>query len=111
MRLGHFVFGVAVFFAVGMAGCRGGSEPSEAQMKDGMQYYLDHPPGVTVVEPIKITFFKKEACDDPTPQGYRCTFTVNVSSRNMLAQMYNNLPYGFFYKDKNAGRWVMRPPF
>ena len=67
--------------------------------------------GVTNVEPIKITFFKKEACDNPTPQGYRCTFTVMVASANTAAGMYNNISMGEFYKDKDSGKWAMRPPF
>jgi len=98
--------------AFGLTGCAGGgSEPSEAQMKDAMEYEMNHPPGVTNVAPIKITSFKKEACDNPTPQGYRCTFEVMVASANIAAGMYNNIPFGMFYKDKDSGKWMMRPPF
>jgi len=25
--------------------------------------------------------------------------------------MYNNVPKGVFYKDKDSGKWMMRPPF
>jgi hypothetical protein len=61
--------------------------------------------------PAKIVFFKKEACDTPTPQGFRCTFDVKIASRNLGASMYNNISFGFFYKDKESGKWGMRPPF
>jgi hypothetical protein len=83
-------------------------------MKDAMQDYFDTPPlGMAPKDMahIKITNFKKEACDAPTPQGYRCTLQVTVKSENPLSQMYNNLPYGTFYKDKDSGKWKMRPPF
>jgi hypothetical protein len=56
----------------------------------------DHPPGETVSDPIKIVFFKKEACDNPPPQGLRCTFDVKVSSRNIGASMYNNISFAVF---------------
>jgi hypothetical protein len=101
----------ATVLAFGLAGCGGGSEPSEAQMKEAMENAMNHPPGETVSEPVKITFFKKEACDNPTPQGFRCTFTVKVASRNIGASMYNNISFGEFYKDKESGKWAMRPPF
>jgi len=98
--------------ALGLAGCGGaGSEPSEAQMKDAMEYAMNHPPGVVNSEPIKITFFKKEACDKPAEQGFRCTFTVMVASANIGAGMYNNISMGYFYKDKDSGKWATRPPF
>ena len=80
-------------------------------MKDAMLYAMNHPPGVNVTEPIKINFFKKEACNNPTPQGFNCTFTVMVSSTNIGASMYNNISSGNFYKDKESGKWAMRPPF
>jgi hypothetical protein len=96
--------------ALGLNGCTG-SEPSEVQMKDAMEYEMNHPPGVANAEPITIKFFKKEACDKPTPQGYRCTFEVTVASANIGAGMYNNIPFGTFYKDKESGKWTMRPPF
>jgi hypothetical protein len=98
--------------ALGLAGCGGpGSEPSEAQMKDAMLEAMNHPPGEKVSDPVKILFFKKEACDDPTKQGFRCTFTVKVGSANLGASFYNNVTFGFFYKDKESGKWAMRPPF
>ena len=78
---------------------------------DGLLDAMNHPPGETVSDPITITFFKKEACDKPTPQGYKCTFDVKVSSRNIGASMYNNIPFAQFYKDKDSGKWTMRPPF
>lgn len=71
----------------------------------------ESPPGETVSDPIEIKFFKKEACDKPTPQGFKCTFDVKVASRNLGASMYNNIPFGEFYKDKESGKWMMRPPF
>ena len=107
-RLGLVALGAALTFV--LSSC-GESEPSEGQMKDAMEYYLNHPPGVKVSDPVKVAFFKKEACDKPTPQGFSCTFTVQVSSRNMLAQMFNNVPRADFYEDKNSGKWMMRPPF
>ena len=84
---------------------------SEAQMKEAMLYAMNHPPGVTASDPITIKFFKKEACDNPTPQGYNCTFDVQVASANLGASMYNNIPGAVFYKDKSSGKWAMRPPF
>ncbi len=107
----HLRHGV-VALALGLAGCSGtGTEPSEGQMKDAMLEAMNHPPGETVSDPIKILFFKKEACDDPTKQGFRCTFTVKVGSANIGASIYNNITFGVFYKDKDSGRWAMRPPF
>ena len=107
LRVSHLALGMV--FA--LSACVGSSEPTEAQMKEAMEYFLNHPPGVTVSDPIKVVFFKKEACDEPTKQGYSCTFTVNVSSKNMFAQMFNNLPRADFYKNKESGKWAMRPPF
>jgi hypothetical protein len=102
----------AIVLAFELVGCNGGaSEPTEAQMKDAMVNAMNHPPGETVSDPVTITFFKKEACDKQTPQGYRCTFDVKVASRNIGASMYNNISFGEFYKDKDSGRWMMRPPF
>jgi hypothetical protein len=111
MRLRFGYFALTTVLAFGITGCSGSSEPTESQMKDAMDYAMNHPPGEPAGEPITITFFKKEACDNPTPQGYRCTFTVKVSSRNIGASMYNNIPYAEFYKDKESGKWAMRPPF
>ena len=112
MRLHLREFAVGTALAVGLAACSAGAaEPTEAQMKDAMEYAVNHPPGITVTEPGKITFFKKEACDEPTKQGYDCTFTVQVSSTNIGMSMYNNIPKGVFYKDKDSGKWMMRPPF
>jgi hypothetical protein len=112
MRIGlrHFVLGTVL--TMGLVGCGGaGSEPSETEMRDAMLNAMNHPPGETVSDPIEIKFFKKEACDKPTPQGFRCTFDVKVASRNLGASMYNNIPFGEFYKDKESGKWMMRPPF
>jgi hypothetical protein len=112
MRLAMGSVALAGFLAFGLAGCdSAGTEPTEAQMKEAMDYAMNHPPGETVGDPIKITFFKKEACDKPTPQGFHCTFDVKVASRNIGASMYNNIPFGEFYKDKETGKWAMRPPF
>src|SRR5271168_3545594 len=86
LRIGIFLLTSA--WALGLAGCGGGSEPSEAQMKDAMLEAMNHPPGEKVSDPVTITFFKKEACDNPTPQGFDCTFTVKVASRNIGASMY-----------------------
>ena len=109
MRLGHLAL-IPVLLC-GLVGCTG-SEPSESQMKDAMDDALNHPPGVpSGGDPIKIASFKKQACDKPTPQGYNCTFTMTVQAANPFAQMFNNLPSGVFYKDKDSGKWMMRPPF
>jgi hypothetical protein len=89
----------------------GGSEPSESQMKEAMLYAMNHPPGIQNSEPITIKFFKKEACDNPTPMGYNCRFDIQVASANIGASMYNNVPMAFFYIDKETGKWAMRPPF
>jgi hypothetical protein len=98
--------------AMVLGGCSGagGSEPTEAQMKDAMLYAMNHPPGVAVSDPVTIKFFKKEACDNPTKVGVNCTFDVQVASSNLGASMYNNIPGAVFYKD-DSGKWQMRPPF
>jgi len=106
--------------AVGLVCCGGGSgdkgvggtEPTENQMKEGMLYWMNHnPDGTKVAEEVKMKFFKKEACDDPTKQGFHCTFEMEVLSTNQLAGMYNNLISADFYKDKQSGEWRIRPPF
>jgi hypothetical protein len=103
--------GIAVVVTIcGCSGGLGGGEPSEAEMKDALLYLMNHPPGVTNVEPITIKFFKKEACDKPTGQGYHCTFDLQVQSANQLAGMYSDIPGANFYKD-DKGKWQMRPPF
>jgi hypothetical protein len=109
MKLAKPLWGVVV--ALGLAGCGASeaSEPSEAQMKDAMLYAMNHPPGEPAGDPITIKFFKKEACDKPTPQGYNCTFDVQVQSTNIGASIYNNIPGGVFYVDKSTGKWNMRP--
>ena len=80
-------------------------------MKEAMLYAMNHPPGEPAGDPISIKFFKKEACDAPTPQGFHCTFDVQVMSSNIGASMYNNIPGAVFYVDKSTGKWAMRPPF
>ena len=96
--------------AVTLGACSvGGGEPSDSQMREAALYAINHPPGVTNADPISIKFFKKEACDNPTPQGYNCRFDWQVASANIGASMYNNISSAFFYK--NSGAWAMRPPF
>ncbi len=112
MRLGLGYFALGTVLTFGLLGCGGaGSEPSEKEMREAMLNAMNHPPGETISDPVEIKFFKKEACDAPTPQGFRCTFDVKVASRNIGASMYNNIPFGEFYKDKETGKWMMRPPF
>jgi hypothetical protein len=111
MRLQHFVLGTALAFGMSGCGAAAGQEPSEAQMKEAALYAINHPPGITNSEPITIKFFKKEACDNPTPKGYSCSFDWQVASANIGASMYNNISSAFFYKDKDSGKWAMRPPF
>ena len=115
LQVKHCVLGTAIGTALtlGLCGCSGaGSEPTEAEMKDALLYAMNHPPGVTVSDPVTIKFFKKEACDKPTEQGYRCTYDLQVASANALAGMWANVPFGFFYRDKErGGKWNMRPPF
>jgi hypothetical protein len=101
----------AVALGVCACGAAGGGEPSESQMKDAALYMLNHPPGMTNSDPISIKFFKKEGCENPTPRGYNCSFDLQVTSANLAAQMYNNVTSAVFYKDKESGKWVMRPPF
>jgi hypothetical protein len=101
---------ISVAAAVSACGSAAGSEPSEAEMREAALYLMNHPPGVANVEPIAIKFFKKEACNAPTGQGYYCTFDLQVQSANMLAGMYANVPGANFYKD-DKGKWQMRPPF
>jgi hypothetical protein len=110
MRTGFFVLGSALAFV--LVGCSAtAAEPSEAQMKEAALYAINHPPGITNSEPITIKFFKKEACENPTPKGYNCGFDWQVASANIGASMYNNISNAFFYLDKDSGKWAMRPPF
>ena len=106
----HTLFGAC---AIALYGCgsASGQEPSEAQMRDAALYAINHPPGMTNSDPITIKFFKKEACDKPTPQGYSCSFDWQVASANIGASMYNNISMAFFYWDKESSKWAMRPPF
>jgi hypothetical protein len=111
-RIGPFAFGPALLFALVGCGSASGQEPTDAEMKDALLYAMNHPPGVQVSDPVSITFFKKEACDKPTEQGFHCTYDLQVASRNQLAGMWANVPGGFFYRDKDrGGKWNMRPPF
>lgn len=109
-RLRQVVLGTALAFWLSGCGAVAAEKPTETQMKEAMLYAMNHPPGITVSDPVTITFFKKQACDKPTPLGYNCTFNVTVASANIGASMYNKLPQGVFYKDK-SGKWMMRPPF
>jgi hypothetical protein len=111
MHLERYVLLGAITMGVCACGGAAGQEPSEAQMKDAALYAINHPPGMTNSDPISIKFFKKEACDKPTPQGYNCTFDWQVASANLGASMYNNIPSAYFYFDKSSGKWAMRPPF
>ena len=112
MRLPWGYLALFTGVAFGLTGCSGGgSEPSEAEMKDAMLFEMNHPPGVTNAAPITITFFKKEACNKPNEQGSHCTFEVMVASSNIGASMYNNIMIADFYMDKSTGKWAMRPPF
>ena len=101
---------VSVVAALAACGSAAGGEPSEAEMREAALYLMNHPPGVTNVEPISIKYFKKEACNAPTGQGYYCTYELQVASANALAGMYANVPGANFYKD-DKGKWQMRPPF
>ena len=111
MRLQHFVLGTALAFGMSGCGAAAAQEPSEAQMKEAALYAINHPPGMTNSDPITIKFFKKEACENHTPKGYNCSFDWQVASANIGASMYNNISSAFFYKDKDSGKWAMRPPF
>jgi hypothetical protein len=103
------LWGIALGLCLVGCGASAAAEPTEAQMKDAMLYAMNHPPGEPAGDPITIKFFKKEACDNPTPQGYNCTFDVKVESTNLGASVYNNLPGAVFYVDKSTGKWNMRP--
>ena len=111
MRLQNFVLGTALAFGLCACGAAAAEEPSEAQMREAALYAINHPPGMTNSDPITIKFFKKEACEEPTPKGYSCSFDWQVASANIGASMYNNISNAFFYKDKDSGKWAMRPPF
>jgi hypothetical protein len=102
-----------VSLAAAVCGCggTGTQEPSESEMREAALYAINHPPGMTNSDPITIKFFKKEGCDSPTPRGIECHFDWQVASANIGASMYNNISSSVFYKDKSAGKWVMRPPF
>jgi hypothetical protein len=102
---------MSIILGLSLTGCVAVSEPSEAEMKEAMFFAMNHPPGIPKVEPITIKFFKKEACNKPNEQGFHCTFDVQVASSNIGASMYNNISAGEFYKDKDSGKWMMRPPF
>jgi hypothetical protein len=97
--------------AVTLAGyAAAASEPSESQMKEAMLYSMNHPDdGTANAAPIAIKFFKKEGCDAPTPRGYNCFFHVVVSSTNIGASFYNDVPSAMFYQE--SGKWIMRAPF
>lgn len=111
MRLNQMLIVSVCVLAGAGCGAAGSTEPSESQMKEAMLYAINHPPGITNSEPITIKFFKKEACENPTPMGFNCHFEVQVASANIGASMYNNIPMAFFYVDKETGKWAMRPPF
>ena len=112
MRFRLEYFALVAIAALGLAGCSGGgSEPSEAEMKDAMLFEMNHPPGIANSDPITITFFKKEACNKPNEQGVHCTFQVMVASANIGASIYNNIVMADFYMDKSTSKWAMRPPF
>jgi hypothetical protein len=101
-----------VFLAFGLIGCGGNSEPSESQTKDAFLYWCNHNlDGSQVAEKVTAKVFKKEACDNPTKQGFHCTFDIEVQSANQLAGMYNNLTAADFYKDEKSGESRIRPPF
>jgi hypothetical protein len=103
------IISLSVATTVGACGASAGSEPSESQMREAALYAINHPPGAANSDPITIKFFKKEACENPTPQGFNCHFDWQVASANIGASMYNNISSAFFYKD--SGTWAMRPPF
>lgn len=112
MRFNQFVLPCSLIIVI--AGCGGAAaaeEPSESQMKDAALYAINHPPGEPAGAPITIKFFKKEGCETPTPRGISCSFDWQVASSNIGASMYNNVSSSIFYKDKESGKWAMRPPF
>ncbi|HEY0802973.1 MAG TPA: hypothetical protein VGD54_19210 [Steroidobacteraceae bacterium] len=111
LGLNRLTLGITLAFGVAACGAAAAEEPSESQMKEAMLYAINHPPGITNSEPITIKSFKKEGCENPTPRGYSCGFDVIVASSNLGASMYNNISMAIFYKDKDTGKWVMRPPF
>jgi hypothetical protein len=113
MRLRLRNISLSTALAVGICACGAaiGAEPTEAQMKEAALYAMNHPPGETVPAPITIAFFKKEACDNPSPLGYNCLFDIKVASTNIGASVYNNMPGAWFYQDKESGKWAMRLPF
>src|ERR1700687_6001200 len=103
MRLRHLALGSALAFALCGCGSAAGRKPTEAEMKTAMLYEMNHPPGTTITEPVSIKFFKKEACDKPTGQGYNCTFSVQVESTNTMAGFSATLPVTISNK-KNKGK-------
>jgi hypothetical protein len=111
MKLAQPLAGIVIGLGLAACGASEAAEPTEAQMKEAMLYEMNHPPGEPPGDPISIKFFKKEACDAPTGQGYHCTFDVQVMSTNQAAGFYNDIPGAFFYVDKSTGKWAMRPPF
>ena len=111
MRFTMMALPWALVMVISGCGAAAAEEPSESQMREAALYAINHPPGITNSDPISIKFFKKEGCESPTPRGYSCSFDWQVASANLGASMYNNISSAIFYKDKDSGKWAMRPPF
>jgi hypothetical protein len=101
-----------------LAGCTPHGQPSEAQMKSAVEYYIEHDLGGVSTENnglrAKIAAFKKSGCVkpeiDPANEWVDCSFTVKVETGDpATAAMLNLLAGGHFYKDK--GKWAVRAHF
>ena len=82
--LGHFALGTVLVY--GLTGCGGGRVRAVRSRNERCHHArrtMNHPPGIANVAEIKITFFKKEACNKPNEQGFHCTFDVMVASTNI----------------------------
>jgi hypothetical protein len=119
MRL-RFVTAALVVSAGGplLAGCTPRGEPSEAQMKGAVEYYIEHDLGGVSTENnglrAKIAEFKKGGCakpdDNAANEWVDCKFTVKIEAPDpATAAMLNLLAGGHFYKDK--GKWAVRAHF
>ena len=92
MHLERYVLLGAITMGVCACGGAAGQEPSEAQMKDAGLYAINHPPGMTNSDPISIKFFKKEACDKPTPKATTARSTGRWHRRTSARRCTTTFP-------------------
>jgi hypothetical protein len=96
---------------LGLAGCMGAAEPSEGEMKQAVQNYINQDLGANGTGEnaidAKISEFKKGTCQKPDATGVTCTFTLKADSSNpAAATLLNSMSSGQFIKDK--GKWTVK---